>query len=449
MLQAVDDREMERILEASFDGIFVTDGKGVVCIVNRAYERITGIRREDVLGRSMMDLVKEGLYHQSVTMRVLKSHRTETIVQRLRSGKNIVVTGNPVFDNAGEIWRVVTNARDIAEIAAMQHLLAYVVPGGQDSGNAGIIIRSRQMREIDELARRLGPVDSTVLVLGESGTGKEVCAGLVYRHSKRSQEPCLKVSCSAIAETLLESELFGYAPGAFTGASREGKKGFFEKAHSGTLFLDEIGELPLHVQAKLLRVLQERQVTPVGSTTAVPVDVRIICATNRDLAQMVRDGTFRKDLYYRLNVVAITASPLREQRGAISSLTYEFLNRYNMRYGLNHQIDPDVLEIFVNYDWPGNIRELKNTVESLVVTVKGSVILPEDLPAQMRKMPIAPKMAFHTNLQSILDRTEKGFLEVCIRRCRTTRQLARRLGISQSSVVRKLRRHGLTLGQGA
>jgi len=395
----------------------------------------------------MMELVEAGFYQESVTMRVLKSHRTETIVQRLRSGKDIVVTGNPVFDSTGEIWRVVTNARDIAEIAAMQHLLGYVVPGGQDSGNAGVIIRSRQMREIDELARRLGPVDSTVLVLGESGTGKEVCAGLVHQHSKRSKAPCLKVSCSAIAETLLESELFGYTPGAFTGANREGKKGFFEKAHNGTLFLDEIGELPLHVQAKLLRVLQEKQVIPVGSTTAVPVNVRIICATNRDLAQMVRDRTFRKDLYYRLNVVTITAPPLRERRGAISSLTYEFLNRYNIRYGLNRQIDPDVLEIFINYDWPGNIRELKNTVESLVVTVKGSVILPEDLPAQMRKMPLAPKMVLHANLQAILERTEKGFLEVCIRRCRTTRQLARRLGISQSSVVRKLKHYGLTLGQ--
>lgn len=441
------ERELEFLIEASFDGLFITDGNGIVLFINRAYERIAGIRREEVLGRSMEDLVTEGFYHESVTLRVLKSKRTETMLQRLRNNKIIVVTGNPVFDQSGNLSRVVTNCRDITEIKALQQYLDRFALQ-EDSGIElpGMVIRSRKMREIEELAKRLGPADSTVLIMGESGTGKEICASLVHKYSRRASAPFIKVSCAAIADNLLESELFGYAPGAFTGALRDGKKGLFEKAHTGTLFLDEVGELPLHLQSKLLRVLQEGELKPVGSTRNVPVDVRIIAATGRDLPQMVLDGSFRKDFYYRLNVVNILVPPLRERKTAIISLTYAFLHRFNTRYSYNRQIDTEVLEMFMTYDWPGNVRELQNIVEMLVVTAKGDVIIPEDLPEELRIQPgVLPSQQRSLCLKDILERAERGYLSSCLRRSKTTRELARRLGISQTSVVRKLKKYNLRL----
>ena len=440
--------ELEKIVEAAFYGLMVTDAEGRVILVNRSLERITGLPREVSLGKKMSELVESGLVKDSAVVRVLKSLRTEKVTHNLPSGKQIFGTANPVFDTSGKLWRVVVNCREIAEITTFQH---YVDSSASTDfvGSGGFlndaVVSSEQMKEIEDLAKRLGHVDSTILILGESGTGKEVCADLVHKYSARAKQPFVKVSCSAIADNLLEPDLFGYIGGAFTGANPKGKQVFFEKADKGTLFLDEVGELPLHLQSKLLRVLQERVIIPVGSNTPVSINVRIICATNRNLEEMVEQGLFRKDLYYRLNVVSILVPPLRERKAAINDFVYRFLHMFNLQYGYNKQLSHGILDIFSRYDWPGNIRELKNTIERLVVVSKGDLILPDDLPNELKRVGSA-EVCKNITLEDVLKSAEKGFITECLKGTRTTRDLAKRLGISQSSVVRKLKEHNIRLG---
>lgn len=453
-------REMRAVIDSSFDGIFITDGEGVTLLVNRAYERITGIRASEVLGRNMRELVHEGFYNESVTLRVLKSRTSETIIQKVKTGKTIVVTGNPIDDENGALWRVVTNVRDVTELQRLQeeleklsalrdrYRLELASLRGTADDKGRIVVRSKRMREVHEQALRLALVDSTVLLLGESGVGKEVVAGIIHDHSQRREGPFVKVSCAAIPEQLLESELFGYVQGAFTGASRSGKPGLFELAHQGSLFLDEIGELPLGLQAKLLRVLQERRVTRLGDVRCVGVDVRIMAATNRDLETMMRQGAFRSDLYYRLSVVPIVVPPLRERREAVFDFIHRFLERFNRKYGLSRQIDPDACDALAAWDWPGNVRQLENTMERLVVLSPGDIIGREAVQRALSGngggtgTVAVPRP--DCSLREIVDRAECEALRQALAVHGSTRAAARALGVDQSTVVRKARRHGLT-----
>ncbi len=456
-------RELRSIIDSSFDGIFITDGEGVTILINRAYERITGIRASEILGRNMRELVREGFYNESVTLRVLKSHKSETIIQKVKGGKTIVVTGNPIEDASGRLWRVVTNVRDVTELQRLQEELEKIsamrdryrlelasLKGSMGDGD-GIVVRSKRMRDVHEQALRLALVDSTVLLLGESGVGKEVVAGLIHEHGPRREGPFVKISCAAIPEQLLESELFGYVQGAFTGARRSGKPGVFELAHQGTLFLDEIGELPPGLQAKLLRVLQERQVTRLGDVRPTPVDVRIMAATNRDLEAMMGQGAFRSDLYYRLSVVPLVVPPLRERREAVFDFIHRFLERFNRKYGLSRQIDPEACDLLAAGDWPGNVRQLENTMERLVVLGPGDVITREDaaraLCAGNGHTDCPPPSAADNqgeSLQAVLDRAEREALRRALAAHGSTRAAARALGVNQSTVVRKAQKHGLT-----
>jgi transcriptional regulator with PAS, ATPase and Fis domain len=265
--------------------------------------------------------------------------------------------------------------------------------------------------------------------------------------------PFIKVNCGAIPESLMESELFGYESGAFTGSRAEGKKGLFEAAENGSIFLDEISELPLNLQVKLLQVIQEREIKRVGGVASIPVNARVISATNLDLFALVRAGRFREDLYYRLNVVPLRVPPLRERHADIIPLINRFLNQNNKRMKDHKEIDPDATAMLLEYDWPGNVRELQNIVERIMITTRDSVIRPENLPGFIRNHPAGSggttKSAARTpptqnaSLNDILDRTEKAALLDAMKTCGTTRELARRIGVSQPTAVRKLRKHGL------
>ena len=382
-------KELDAIIEALDDGIVVADRNGFILKANHAYQQMTGITAEEFVGKHVRELIKQGYIGRSVTEMVVERNSPVTIVD-IRNNKELLLTGNPVYNDKGELVRVVTAIRDVTQLNSLKEQLAeteeiknryYLELEHLRSQQPfrKIITNNPEMRQKLDLAFHVAHVDSTVLILGESGVGKELIAQLIHRASKRSTGPFIKINCGAIPTNLLESEFFGYEPGAFTGALKEGKPGLFELAQGGTLFLDEIGEIPLDLQVKILRTLQDKVITRVGGKTNISLDVRIVAATNRDLKKMMQENTFREDLYYRLNVVPMVLPPLRNRKEDILPLINDFLAKFKLQYGYQKWIHPDVMERLLNYDWPGNIRELENTIERLVVTSRGECILPENL----------------------------------------------------------------------
>lgn len=450
--------EMDAVIEASFDSFFVTDGQGKILSINEAYTRITGIKPEEILGRTMYELVELGYVDRSATVEVIKTKKPVTFVQNIRNGKTMLVTGNPIFNKDGELVRVLTNGRDITELNRLKQEveqanelnLHFQRELQKYRNSVNYVVKSDKLKEIFDLIYRLGKVDSTVLILGESGVGKEIIANELHRCSLRKDRPMIRVNCGAIPENLLESELFGYEPGAFTGAKKEGKMGLFELADKGTLFLDEIGELPLSLQVKLLRVIQESEVTRLGGTRPKKVDVRLITASNRDLGEMVEKKQFRKDLFYRLNVVPILVPPLRERKEEIPDLVDYFLKMFNEKYKLNRSIDRTVLNKMIEYDWPGNIRELKNVIERAVVVSREDVIKEiyfyEKQPEENDNVNFNTfSVEYDTSLKDTLEELEKKILAKTIKEYGSSRKVAAALGMSQTSVVRKAAKYGLEL----
>jgi PAS domain S-box-containing protein len=444
-------KELDAIIESLDDGIVVADRNGFILKANHAYQRMTGITAEEFVGKHVRELVKQGYIGRSVTEMVVERNSPVTIVD-IRNNKELLLTGNPVYNDKGELVRVVTAIRDVTQLNSLKEQLAeteeiknryYLELEHLRSQQPfrKIITNNPEMRQKLDLAFHVAHVDSTILILGESGVGKELIAQLIHRASKRSKGPFIKINCGAIPANLLESEFFGYEPGAFTGALKEGKPGLFELAQGGTLFLDEIGEIPLDLQVKILRTLQDKVITRVGGKTNISLDVRIVAATNRDLKKMMQENTFREDLYYRLNVVPMVLPPLRNRKEDILPLINDFLAKYKLQYGYQKWIHPDVMERLLNYDWPGNIRELENTIERLVVTSRGECILPENLAG----IPAAaePGKQPNTSLKSAIESEEKQIISEAYKKFKSTRKAAAVLGISQSSLVKKLNRYKL------
>jgi len=449
--------ELEAIIESSFDGIYVTDGQARTIRVNSAYERITGIKREEVLGRTMNELVEDGFFNESVTLRVLETRTPTSLVQKIKTGKTVMVTGNPFFDDNQNIHLVVTNVRDVSELNRLQQKLETLEKQRNEAEvevrqlretlreRGEIVLRSKKMLELHKTALRLSQVESTVLIQGESGVGKEIFADIIHDNGPRHKMPFIKFNCAAFPDQLIDAELFGYATGAFTGASKHGKAGLFEAAIGGSIFLDEIGEMPLHLQAKLLRVLQKREIYRIGDSTPIKVDVRIIAATNRNLKDMVKEKRFREDLFFRLNVINIVVPPLRDRPESILPFTYHFLEKYNSMYRFSKQIDQKVINLFLEYDWPGNVRELENRIEQLVVITPGEIINKESLPDKWKGGTADGPLPTigERSLTEIMAGIERSLLEQAMRLHKTTRKAAKVLKVNQSTVVRKLQRYGI------
>ena len=451
--------EMEEILEGSFDGILVTDGEGNVQYVNASYERVAAIPRDQLLGHNMRDLINPVWMENSVAFVVMEERRPVSMQQVTQDGRDIVVTGTPIFDNSGKIRRIVINARDISEIyqlkeellkvksRELQHYQGIICSSGTETEK--IITVSEKSKKVFALADRVGAFDATVLIQGESGVGKEEVARRIHRSSLRKNQPMISINCGAIPENLLESELFGYERGAFTGAASAGKEGLLEAASGGTVFLDEIGEIPLAFQVKLLRVLESKQITRVGGIRPKSIDVRFVAATNRDLGEMVQAGTFREDLYYRLNVINITVPPLRQRRDDILPLALYFLNFFNKKYHQDKEMTPEVIQRFEEYEWSGNVREMRNVVENMVIMGAEKQLRISDIPwisrmiAQGAERPAAGEPAL-TDLNAALEQTERSLLSRAKKLCASTREMARFLQIDQSTVVRKPKKYGLT-----
>ncbi|MEB2629073.1 MULTISPECIES: sigma-54 interaction domain-containing protein [Peribacillus] len=449
-------RALDAIIENSYDGIYITDQDGITLYTNSAIERITGIPKEYYIGKSVDQLIKRGILNASVTHKVVKLRRTVSVVQDNFAGKETLITGSPVFNAEGEIEQVVTNIRDLSDLNELMHELTKANELNNQykqeieklrkiTSKDGVVFVSDKMKMIYEIAERISDIDATVLILGETGVGKDVLARNIYNRSIRSKKgDFIKINCGAIPADLLESELFGYEGGAFTGANQKGKPGMFELAESGILFLDEVGELPLQLQVKLLRALQEREIQRIGGTKPKKIDVRIIAATNRNLTEMVKSGDFREDLFYRLNVIPITIPPLRERREDILALTDLFLTKANEQYKFSKEIDSRLKEYFYQHDWPGNVRELINIVERLVVLTDNRILSINDLPEEYQpENRNQPNHNATLTLKEAVERAEKEILTKAAQTYQTTYEIAEALESSQATIVRKLKKYRL------
>jgi transcriptional regulator with PAS, ATPase and Fis domain len=372
----------------------------------------------------------------------------------------LILNGHPIFDAEGRVALVVTFVRDVTvmsqlreQIASQKKLLEQLRTNVQYINEETIQkfpmngFRSREMAHLNKLTEKIAATDATVLILGETGVGKEFFARFIHRASLRSDKTFFKLDCTTIPENLIESELFGYAAGAFSGASLKGKLGLCEMADQGTLFLDEIGELPLSMQVKLLRLLQDQEIIPVGSTRVKKVDVRIIAATNRNLEKEIEQGRFRKDLYYRMRVAVLSIPPLRERREDIMPLANYFLEKYTTKYRRERRFGPDIEAIFSGYRWPGNIREMENLIESLVVTCDQPVIETPDLGSCMliegrdRRRNLFECLDIQDkSLKEIVRDLEREILQGALEIHGSMAKVAELLKIDRSTIFRKLKR---------
>ncbi|MBU7005201.1 sigma-54 interaction domain-containing protein [Phosphitispora fastidiosa] len=456
----LDQETFQKILDNSYDEIFVTDKNGITIYVNNACERNYGVTASQLLGQQPGQMAAEGYCFPPITPLILSEKKIITLEQKTITGKRIVTTATPVFDQNGELELIVQNVRDISQIGEIKHDLQDTLKlverykhevqelRKKEFQISNLVVRSKQMEELLELVHKVARVDANILILGESGTGKGVLAKYIHNLSSRREGPFMTINCAAIPDQLLESELFGYVPGAFTGAEKKGKTGLFELADGGTLFLDEIGEIPLRLQAKLLHVIQERSFCRVGSTEPIKLDCRILAATNRDLNKMVHEGGFREDLYYRLNVIEIEMPPLRARTEDIPHLIYFFINKFDKECHTTHQLSHEALEILVHYPWPGNIRELENMVERLIITVTESVIEPKHLPRQLRDNFESQEISGtdFTSLDLALEMVEKKLITRAYEMLKSSYKVAKALNISQSKASRLIRKYGLEQG---
>lgn len=450
-----------KVLDAIQEAVIVLDRFARIIYVNPAYTRILGVQPAKVLGRQLQEIEPD-----SPVLAVLKTG--EPLVDahiRLESlDRDVIAHAAPFFVD-GQVVGAVTIFQDVTAVFRLNEKLEQLRARYEEAEAASsryleelrtlrsrllegeVICESPAMRRCVEQALRVAAVDSTVLITGESGVGKEVLAKLIHKNSRRAGGPFVQINCGGIPEPLLESELFGYERGSFTGARREGKVGLFEVASGGTLFLDEVGDLPLGLQAKLLLAVEQKQVQRIGSTRPITVDVRIIAATNHELEAMVAARSFREDLFYRLNVIRIHIAPLRLRREDIAPLAVHFLQAIARAYGLERRFHPQTLADLEAHHWPGNARELKNVVERLAVLAPGPEIGPQDGMAQVPGGEAAgspsPPVAAASLKEAVAD-LEQRLIAAALRESPSIRQAAARLGISHPTLLRKMRALGIS-----
>lgn len=449
---------MMRVLDSMYDGVIVIGPDTRILYVNPAYTRILGVRAEKILGRLLsevepaariLDVVRTGkpVVNEYVTIQSL--------------GIEVVVNITPVFkgsalQGAVSIFRNVTDVMRLNEaLERMKGLARYLqeelekkdhLPGAFHD----LVGKNPRFCKALHRAALVARTEATVLIRGESGVGKELLARAIHLSSHRKGKPFVAVNCAAVPEALLESELFGYEEGAFTGARRSGKIGKLELAHEGTLFLDEVGDMSLAMQAKLLRALQQKEIERIGGSKGIPVDIRVIAATNKDLESMIKSGSFREDLYYRLSVVPIFLPPLRERKDDLVLLANCFLDEFSRQYHKNLTLSEEAVAALYQYNWPGNVRELRNAIEHGVVLCTGDTILRSHLPRHVTfsggGSDIVPGDLFAQglSLEELLKKVEKQALLQALELCGQNRTRAMRmLGLSRSTFYSKLAEHGL------
>lgn len=450
--------QIDAIIEHTYDGILIADERGYVTRVNPALCRLSGRSAQLFVGNHLTELVSQGVFENtSITMKSLQEKRGVTGIQRYTTGHEHLVSAVPILTVSGEIDGVVANIRDMSELSRLRSELTDYQLELEDLRKRvqieNIVAVSPQMGNVLELAGRVASFDSNVMILGESGVGKEVIASFIHKSSARSQGPFVKINCGAIPEELLESELFGYESGAFTGAKKAGKIGLFEAAEGGVIFLDEIGEMSPSLQVKLLRVIQDQEFTRVGGIQPIKINCRIIAATHRNLQERIQNGLFREDLFYRLYVVPIHIAPLRERKEDIPALLHYFLKKYNKKYGTQKSIDPLVFPILQRHPWPGNVRQLSNLIERMVVTIPEKVIcqqhLPDDFfilensPKHAVPRPDAKKQSDYNNTLNSFDEMERELIIQAISKYGSSRAVGKALGVSHTTIIKKMKKYGI------
>ncbi len=452
-------RELEAIIDSSSDGLFVCDAQANVIRVNPASERIHKIKAKELIGKNMVDLIEQGFIDHSAALQAIESKATVSLLQK-KDDRKMISIGTPVFGDDGNIIRVVVSERDITEIDNLHRELeeqGWLKDQLQDQllemqlaelKTHKIIARSASMVKVLEKALKVSPVNSTVLITGESGVGKGLLAKLIHKNSSRAKKPLIRINCGAIPESLVESELFGYEAGAFTGAKASGKPGSLELADGGSLFLDEIGELPLAAQVKLLRFLENGRLTRLGGSKVFTIDARILVATHRNLQDMVAKGTFRQDLYYRLNVIPLHVPALRERKDCISPLIRYYVDYFADIAGTSKRLSRSTLDVLLSYHYPGNVRELMNICEHAIVMSETEVVDRMDLPKDVVESTTESSMfdsgwPEDMTLKQILESVERKVMVQAVKKYKNQSAAAAILGVSQPTIARRLKKYNI------
>jgi len=450
---------LDEILDSSFDGIVISDSEASILKVNKAYLKLSGLHKEDIVGHNLKQLLNDGILTGAVVFEVTKTGVQTTMVHDYpQTGRTAMVTGNPVFDKHGNLIYVLANFRDITQLRKIGKKLGYSIINEfgkktlyikselADLPNFGILLHNKKMKALLKQALQVAKFDSHVLLLGESGVGKTKFAEIIHKAGPRSSKPFVSINCGAIPESLLESELFGYVKGAFTGANTKGKTGQFESASGGTILLDEIGDLSLNLQTKLLQVIEEKKILKVGSTTPLNINVRIIAATHENLREMVSQNKFREDLYFRINVAPIMIPPLRERLDEIPQFVRYFFDHFNKQYGTLKFPSPELISELYQYDFPGNVRELKNLIERLLIMSQTDLIDTNNLSLlwpERRQEPSHLDLNENHTLKQFLKKCESLYIEKVLKEKNNYNQASERLGISNTTLWRKMKMHRL------
>ncbi|MCY6484355.1 sigma 54-interacting transcriptional regulator [Clostridium aestuarii] len=442
-------KELESILERTYDGVVAVNKEGIITLMSKSYAEYLGVDQKETVGRHVTEVIDNTRMHI-----VIKKGRVENTELQKINDKYIIATRIPIIEN-GEIVGAVANVlfRNTRNYNLFYKKINKIEKEFENKKDKqiskaiysfeNIVGDSEIIEETKSLARKAACTNSSVLLKGESGTGKELFAHAIHNTSKRSKQNFIKVNCAAIPNELLESELFGYEKGSFTGANIEGRMGKFELADGGTIFLDEIGDMPLKMQAKLLRVLQEREVERIGANSAKKIDIRIISATNRNLESMVNKGEFREDLYYRLNVVEINIPPLKERKDDIILLVSYLINKLCERLDKKiNGISNEAIKLLKNYQWEGNVRQLENVIERAINVVEdGEKISPEHLPVKITGIVFNQKVE---SLDEVLNKTEKHAIINALTMCYGNKtKAAKMLNISRSTLYEKMNKHNM------
>lgn len=444
------------ILESLYDAVIVVLKDGTVAYVNEAYTKQFNVPKNKIEGKKLNEIEESSRILEVVkTGKPLLNDYSYVHSLKMHVGANIT----PYYHN-GEWIGAVTIMKDINEFKKLQNELDKYIDYSNElrqqlEQRNFLLLKSEapKMKTAVSLAKKVAESTATILLTGESGVGKEVFARAIHEASLRHNRPFVPINIASIPDTLFESELFGYEEGSFTGSKKGGKKGLLEVAHGGTLFLDEIGEMSLNAQAKLLRVIQEREFNKVGGTKAYPLDVRIICATNRNLNEEIKKGNFREDLYYRINVVPIEIPPLRDRIEDLPFLINNILTTLTTKYNKHVTMDDEVLDILKQYDWPGNVRELSNVIEQMLVVSNESYFKIDDIPTRIRNgknviqedesqfVQYVPQLGQFEGLQALLEETERNAIIKVLNECKTRSEAIKRLGISRKAFYAKLKKY--------